>query len=419
MYRSSTSSSDWKESQRAEHAPADRRGAWRFAARVSLFALPLLLVWGGLEAALWRTAESWPADQVLAAQAAAGGESLYGRGFFSQQFNLYKRGAIAARKPEILVVGSSRVMQFRAQMFPGHSFYNGGGLLQNLGDLVALARILREERLPRPKVMIVGIDPWWMSFGASTRSWLDDRNEAAHQFSGHVNALRALLRDRQFPWRAALTGTARTSPVFGYRAFGVQALEVGAGERGSDGSHLYTASILEYLEKPVYRDRESPPMIDRVPTGRVPFTPSDGLDPGLVTSALLALRELSAMGIETQVYLPPVSSALAAALSASPRHGRWWREYREEFPRALRQAGFVVTGPARPVDDGLDDRYMFDGVHPSEVMVARAVAGMVRAAQPGGVLGALDAAALEALAARAELPLAFERPKVAAPLPSR
>src|SRR5262245_51333619 len=127
----------------------DQKVAAHFLARAVLFALPLagLLLLG--EIILWRTGENWPLVRVLAEQA-KGPETVFSRCLFSQQFNLYKLEALRRRRPAVVALGSSRVMEFRQFMFAPVTFYNAGGLFQNATDVVAYVNLIAAGALPLP-----------------------------------------------------------------------------------------------------------------------------------------------------------------------------------------------------------------------------------------------------------------------------
>src|SRR3954469_10420896 len=121
---------------------SNRLQAFRFAVRVTVFLAPLIAGAAVFEMAMYRTRDSWPIAKVIAAQENLQGESIWGRANFSQQYNLSKSAMIRRRNPRILVLGSSRVMEFRSFMFHPYeaSFYNAGGLIQTVNDLAEYTR---------------------------------------------------------------------------------------------------------------------------------------------------------------------------------------------------------------------------------------------------------------------------------------
>jgi hypothetical protein len=383
----------------------------RFALRVMAFAVPLLVPALVFETALLRTGESWPIRFVVRRQSEVP-ESVFGRHFLSQQFNLYKLANVRRRAPAILTIGSSRVMQFRAFLFHPREadFYNGGGLIQTDADLLEYAREVRSGALPAPRTLIVGIEPWWLKPGASERQWITDgpSTDAALRFGEHVLAARSLLRPHQVPFWDAVAGRLDRTPAYGYPGFGLAALAYGDGER-HDGSHLYTLGILDFLRRREFHDRETPPILQRVRESAHQFTPADSLDARRVDALIAALKTLRERGVEVETFLPPYSDEVLAALDE--KAAGWWIDYRDRLPERLRDAGFVCLPAGSPAQYGLDDRYMFDGFHPSEVFDSYLLERLVGMAKPGSALAGVDLEHLRKLrSGRRVIPLAFSPP---------
>ena len=69
----------------------------------------------------------------------------------------YKFQSVLARKPEVLVMGSSRVLQFREQFFDKTSkFYNAGGPFGTVRHFRIFLESIPQELLP--ELVVVGLD---------------------------------------------------------------------------------------------------------------------------------------------------------------------------------------------------------------------------------------------------------------------
>jgi hypothetical protein len=122
--------------------------------------LPCLVLLIG-EGVLQTSGEVWPMGRVFAYQRSHPG-ALFLRSI-DQAFYAYKYRGILETRPSVLVAGSSRTMKFRAPMFgdKAASFYNAGGMLNSLRDLRDFNHALPAP--VTPKVLLVGIDPWWLN----------------------------------------------------------------------------------------------------------------------------------------------------------------------------------------------------------------------------------------------------------------
>jgi len=397
---------------------SSRVQAINFVLRVTVFLAPLIAGASLFEFAMYRTRDSWPITKVIAAEENSKGESIWGRANFSQQYNLSKSAMIRRRNPRILALGSSRVMEFRAFMFHPFEdwFYNAGGLIQNVNDLAAYARQVKEGKLPRPQVIIIGIDPWWMSEAAppvENKTWLDGEEDSAYSFAAHVEAARYLLRTGKsnFPWSVAFGRKPATSPFYDYYAFGITAVAAGIGERYSDGSYLYTAQLVDFMKHPSYRDRLTNPVLAQVQHTSFLFQPSSRIESRRASLLLESLASLKQQGIEIYAFQPPFSSEVLKALDESQPLARFWFEYKNDFREQLKQIGIDCLPVSSAKDYGLDDRYMFDGLHPGEIYDSYIVEQLVRRAPPGSLLSSVDLRYVANLRKRDNaFPLCFDPP---------
>ncbi len=396
---------------RSSISSSEADSPWRFLARVAVCGAPFLALALGLESVLWRTGESWPVARVAALQRNAS-ESLFARGVLSQQLGLYKHARLRDVRAEIVVVGSSRVMQIPARLFEttGMTLFNAGGMIQGVGDLERYAADIAVGRLPSPRVVILGVDPWWL-FGDRARTISAPTSEdVALNGAAHVVALRRWMYGREFPFRAIRVGALGPGPSGTRGAIGIGALQYGTGFR-VDGSRQYPPAYYDELRRTGrYRDREDPPVIERIRSFRGQFVRNAGIRGEAVDRLIAACARIRNAGVEVIVYLPPFADECRVALDTSTGHAAWWGTYQRDVPVALSRAGFPCRASESPRDYDLDDRWMFDGFHPGEVLNAYVLARSL--AFTGGLLSdQTDLEAVRALAGRATLQVTLPFPK--------
>ncbi len=381
-----------------------------FLARIFVFLIPFILIASAMELTLWNTGDLWTPQYALNQQQQSAQESIYGPGVFSDQFNIYKLSGIRYRQPSILSIGSSRVMQMRDFMFHPlkKQFYNGGGLLRNAFDLQAFAKMLAHEELPLPKVIIVGLDPWWLRTNYGKTTWLYDPDEH-YSFAGHIEAFRHILKTGSLQNVFSATLTSKSSG-FEYDAIGTSARIDGAGFR-RDGSSLYPPKmLLDFLETPVYVDRESPPIIDRIQMTKREFSLPAIIDAKRVNLILEALVMIQEKGVEVIAFMPPFSTEAFEALETSPPLSQWWNFYIDEFPTMIKNHDIQVVQVSHPRQYGLDDTYMFDGWHPSEVYMAHLMQSIIVNSSQKSYFKNIDLQNLRSIINHATIPLAFKLP---------
>jgi hypothetical protein len=366
------------------------------------------------EFAMWRTGDTWPVSRVVDVQLSLGTTpSLYDRMLFSQQLNVYKYAMIKRIRPKIVIHGTSRVMQIRDFMFHPLEqwFYNAGGMMQSPQDVATYTERIRRGDVPKPEVLIFGIDPWWVLEGNKSTGWLDDQSlqDDVWLFPAHIKAARQLVRRLVFPWQAVLTGAPSPSPGYHYQAIGAKPLFDSAGFRIDGSLQIELEMVLESMHDPRYKDRNQ--ILQMVTHHLPPFSLSARVDPARVTILLTALTELQHMGVEVYVFLPPFASEVQTVFETSPTWQPFWRAYHLDLPARLRAAGIPCLPLSVPQQDGFDDRYMYDGYHPTEIYAAAMMQQIVHHAPPHSLLRAVDLASLATLLSRLyATPLSFERP---------
>jgi hypothetical protein len=380
-----------------------------FVWRAVLFSSPILLFVLAIEWGLWRSGETWPAARVAAVQYHDMKNALYGRGFLSQQMNLYKQAAIKLHQPNILVLGSSRVMQFRSSMFHPveSSFYNAGGLIQGVPDLVEYADRIVSGKLPEPKIVIVGVDPWWFNPDhGRPDSWLGEE-DAALAFDGHLEAVRFAIRKHSIDQILKSIWVPLKTPRFGHRAIGMQALFNGVGFRRDGSLQTPPQWLIEYSEDPVYRDREGNPVLGRIERLSGKFSAVNGPARAKGDDLVASLQRIKSTGVEVVVFFPPFSTEVFDALNQNESLKEWWNYYTDELAEQIRGRGFRLYSCLSASFLNLDDRYMLDGFHPSEVFVGHVLKKILCDDESGSALSAVDGGHLRSLLQQADTPLAF------------
>jgi hypothetical protein len=384
--------------------------ALKLLSRFGLFCLPLLVLLAAGEVLLWSVGENWPVSRVASRQSGLATPTLYSRSLLSQQFGIYKLEMIKQRQPQILVIGSSRVMQFRDFVFAplDSSFYNAGGMIQGVHDVQSLADQVATGAIAAPRVLILGIDPWWLRDGAGAEeSWLLDRDEA-YSFAAHVKALRMILVGRESgKFRQALL--ARSSAGFPMDSLGIGVQTAAAGFR-ADGSWQYSREIMATFLTAGFVDRETPPVIERIRFRQMQFSAPAAYDEPRANVLVDSVARLSSLGVEVWAWLPPLSSQSAAAIDRDEELRALVQACQQRLLPQLAHHGAQVLADEDLRDYRMNDPYMIDGFHPGEVYSANLALAMIEQCDADSLLGAVDRAGLKQRIEAAELPLAFDGP---------
>jgi len=348
-----------------QSAAQERRALRKFVRRIIAFAVPIVVVLATVELLWWRVGETWPLERVIRRQALNTG-LIFCRAIFDQGTFRYKYLQVLRRKPGILVVGSSRAMQFRSEMFGRQSslFYNAGGIVHSLTDLSGFIDYLPAEATP--KTMILAVDFWWLNEDdkgdvASTFSRRVDE-DGAYRWQGHALGISTYLRDwHQFRQLVRCSIGKRYNPD----AIGLQAAMVGGGFR-IDGSRRFVTKIPTTPEGWNHRRPREAVVANRIRYGgrRFEFTPGISRPREELLSQILV--KLKDRGVFVVAYSPPLITECARLMASHPRQKQFWNQYHTELPTLFRALNIPYIDMSTPADVGLDDRYMLDPLHPHE-----------------------------------------------------
>lgn len=330
----------------------------RLMGQVGLFLCVPLAGFIPFELAWWKAGETWPVERALAVQRQLPA-ALFLREHFDQQIYRYKLLGTQGSHPQILALGSSRANAFRREMFgeDGRGFYNAGGLIQNLGDLETALALLPNVK---PRVLLLGVDSWWLNPNYTTARSLarDAYGDAAYSPEGHLMA----FRDQLHSPREAISLLLHPRPPL---RVGCTALRQARGFR-SDGSYKHgvraptTNATWKYL--------------DRVPRGTLTMI-RRGADqfPNAVTMSDAKLQRFRRVletwkqrGTLVVGFLPPVHGGAEPLLETLPEQRGFWADYRKRVPELFAELGMPCVDASTPQRLGLNDHYMRDGTHAAE-----------------------------------------------------
>lgn len=328
----------------------------------SLLLFTILII---LPYSLWWLYESGDAGMERAIEAQAKGQfALFGSGL-SQDFVDYKLHLYEAIRPQIIALGSSRVMQFRADWF-SKPFLNMGGVAGNLAVLRSTLEAMLA--IARPDAIILGLDFWWF-----LPQWEKDPTENVPPTSGSYNYSLDSLKK---PWEWLLDGkisfTELGAPVLGFFGkgfrtdrFGIMAQQTNDGF-GPDGSWYYTAEITGQRAALDWQFRDT---LQNVKRGIRAFyhAASNQTGPEHVHLEVLAkiLHTLKDHNIHVYIFIPPLAAQVLASMNP--------REYPHLFRlnQELDKMGITAVDYTDPAILQADDCEFVDGFHGGEVAYAR------------------------------------------------
>ncbi|SHG57821.1 hypothetical protein SAMN04488109_0913 [Chryseolinea serpens] len=273
---------------------------------------------------------------------------------------------------DILALGSSRVMQFRKEMFL-QRFYNAGGAVQNMEEYESFLRALPTGKLPR--LIILGLDQWMFNVDyrnnyknpADGQSWTDvtavDKN--VHEkvktfvvdvFQGKVKNILALP---------------------GYKVYGVNAVSETNGFR-NDGSYFYNGAVQKLVAHDTsYRDFAFKETMSRISKGCCRFNYGDALDAAALDTLNSLLAFCKAQQIEVIAFLPPFAPTVFQKMKDLGKYGYLKMIYPQISP-VFEKYGYEVYDFSDAMALGsLEGEGMVDGFHGGEVVYSSILVSMI------------------------------------------
>ncbi|HLZ03219.1 MAG TPA: hypothetical protein VKR55_13860 [Bradyrhizobium sp.] len=345
--------------------------------------LVCLIEWAG-----WHSGATVPLSSIAREQQDS--DKILWLGAF-KDYAAYKLERIKLVQPEVLLVGSSRCAQARAQMFRPYKTYDGCLTAWPLEHVVDF--IDRATRIAKPRVVIVALD--WFLFGDTlAEAW---RKERTMDFRQGLNSHRRKVHDlidfaKQTHWNLhellASMERDKFEPIDRNRLLGIEATRGQFGFR-SDGS-IFVA--------PVYRriaDEQLAKGVENV-TGSFPggqhlsekqFRHIEQL------SQLARNRGFTLVAIQFPIF-KPAADFMDTSQSYWPYAGLW-RELRSEATaERFERLGIRFFDMSRdPLN--ADPENFFDPAHPTERGVLRTIIKLLDRKDFRDVFPQIDKAALE------------------------
>lgn len=333
----------------------------KFLLRFFVFILPLLSAFVFFDVLSIYVGELIPTKMIVEKQE-FNKNTLFGRKAVDHELRRYKYFNLLRKDPEILALGSSRILQMNEKMFKDKSFYNAGSLAHTLGDLEDFFSLLPQDS--NIKTIFLSVDYYW--FGKKRENYHGlkkdlDKIDPVYLWQSHSASVRELAIGLFLGKYTLNQVLERKDNWAGLDAIGFSALE-GNGFK-SDGSYQYGTYLKEMQKNNSYRDREQPPIINRVRGGNSQFVANSDLDYGRIESLKNILEEAKNRGIKIIGILMPFSTEVYDALSNLPEQRKLFKESRAEIRKVFKEIGFSFYDFSNIKDLDLDDTYMYDGLH--------------------------------------------------------
>ncbi len=326
----------------------------KFLSRIVLFFIPILMVYVLFGIALYQSGE-WRTEDDIVEMLQKGEPAFFGLAYRGNDL-YFKHEATVALKPRLLVLGTSRSMQFSSKFFTEPSFYNAGGA----AGYTHAYRFFFENLPPEamPEKLIVVLDQYFFQEGwSSTLKW-PALDFAHYDFDARV-AFSQLMRD----WaKGKYRLTDMLTPP--KNTYGVAAVGRGSGFY-PDGSYCY-GNLVDHPEKGT--DVGFADTYGRIRLGNRRFEWSEDI----YTPSLEEMGRFMALchenGVEVVAVIPPYPPSVWAEMEASGNYG-YIPKLLPALTQILEPYGYEVYDFTN-MPNTLDEEYI-DGYHGGDRVYAR------------------------------------------------
>lgn len=254
---------------------------------------------------LFRAGEFLPLQDVVEIQQKSQGFCIYGTAIHDDTYYAKLEG-FRRKKPNIVAIGSSRIMQMRAQFFKD-TFYNLGGTVRSTNDIHNIISDILAVKTP--KVVLLNLDFWW--FHPSYHAYYTDRPPVRSRITlGNLFLPFIWLKEGKInlkEYTTILKNGWTTDPC----SIGIRALHERSG-MGPDGSNYY--SVITAGERGASSRNIFAEAISHIHAGEGSYAHAEKANDESIDALITIVRMLEAKGVTVRLFIPPMAPTVFAAM---------------------------------------------------------------------------------------------------------
>ncbi len=334
-----------------------------------------------MEMILFRLGESGNVSNILEVQQRK--EVLFGRKYSSLEFEYKVEGARFFR-PEILILGTSRIMQIGQHLFLGKNFYNSGisaSASRGIDGMILLLNSIPKDAMPDQ--IIVGLDPWLFNPNYPENK---HRESLKNKIKIKIKALLSnkfitstrLFRARQVIYSLFIKEEKDwfqfVIEKLDYKGFGLNAKKFNSGFR-VDGSYQYPKGHGDE-----WKDDSIDNYIEFLKNDNYRFPIATNVDQISIERLIFFLDLAEKNKIKVIGLLPPFSPNFNAALISMKATAAFYRKYQAEVNFIFKSRGLTCYNFCDINKKGLLEKYknsFSDRMHPKADLMAEIMTSVI------------------------------------------
>lgn len=345
----------------------------RFIVKAFLFVSPVLAVFGVPLFVLAQSGEVTPVARVIKLQTTSNRVVMFGPGYYDPM-QYFKLQSAVARRPDVLVLGTSRTMLFRRHFFKEDvRFFNAGGGVARLKQFRRFLGLIPPGQ--EPKLVILGLDQNFFNNNwdphAEWNPAVDDQKDTNYTV---VKDASAIVADE---WRTVyddLNVKIFVPPLLERSDIIKIGLNAIYKNRGfvNDGSWYY-GSFLKDPASPAVDDYQFKDTLAAVASGSYRYTigPRGNLFPDVRNELGHLLEACRARNIHVVGFLPPYAPVVYSKMMSMPVEFEFVTRIDENVKPIFDKHGFGYLNATDVGRWGVSDAEFIDGDHGSEHTMVR------------------------------------------------
>lgn len=308
--------------------------------------------------------ELMPIQDVVNLSIGDSHQVLYGA-VYSTQTIRYKLLSTLNNRPNVIVLGTSRVMQFRRNFFSDDVvFYNAGGGIQKIENFSLFLKQIPTDATP--KIILMGLDQNFFN-----QAWIDAyvlQPGYEERLLKDISVMDIIRPNMAIVWQDIFKGKLWKHNLYvpsgEYKLIGLNAMKNYNGFR-DDGSYLY-GKIIGDPNNPQNLDYSYGDTFARIASGNERFEYGVDLSPMALKELDLFLDECDSRGIRVVGFLPPYAGAVYQKMETMPEQYAYMHKIMPTITPMFEKHGFTVFDFSNLATIGATDAETIDGFHGSE-----------------------------------------------------
>tara|TARA_Y100001958_G_C21237083_1_gene563795 strand:+ start:347 stop:1486 length:1140 start_codon:yes stop_codon:yes gene_type:complete len=275
---------------------------------------------------------------------------------------------------DVWALGSSRVLQFREQMFSS-SFYNLGYMISPISDVKVLLKTIPKEKLP--KVIILGLDQWMFN-----EAWVNGAGLKNQKFWEESFRFFPNMRDVEHVYSKIFNGEIRyfetlKKAINSQYKYGLHALVKNFGII-SDGSMNWGETI-EFLvnTKNIDYSLEFEDTINRIKNGNKRFEYGENPRQESFAELFEVSDSLKKNNVELITFFTPLPKIVYDKINAAYPRYNYINKSAERLNNLFTTYGFEFWDYSNPSTIKSNNDEFYDGLHAGDLTHAKILLNMM------------------------------------------